>query len=456
MNDTSLRRRKRKFAAWLGWSYVLLGSLICANSASALPAQGDYDGDGRSDLAVAEVNRGLQTTSWFVRLTSGAPSLGFNFAGAADAFVTGRYFRNDPRVYPGIVRVKDQTQPLAWTIKTPSGADASMNYGVPGDIIPNQGDLDCDGITDLVVTRNGTGIYQGFKLWYVALSAKPGAVQQMLFGLATDHVATADMDGDGCSELLVLRENFHWFSRKLFQEGVTDVQWGLPGDIPLVPQDMTGDGIADYIVTRNFGGVQYALVRLPDGSTSIEQLGNSTAVPLVGNFIGVNFFAWLERATSFIGVGQFDRVPVVFPFSLPTNWLIRPDGTVVPPLVAPAPAPAPTAPASNGNDGVRCDGEIARNDGSGGFKNNAQNSRGTIKVMFPKKFTGNIAAVEALFNGKVIDTLDEGSTLEWGDRERYYGNKSLRSYPHDLLIRLTTRTGRAYCVTLPDPSKTYD
>jgi hypothetical protein len=443
------RRQRKKIFAALGFFFLFMPALF-VDAVHAIPAPGDFDGDGRSDLTVAEVDRAAQSTVWYVRLTSGAPALGYIFPGAADALVTGRFYAGDPRVFPGIVRVVDAAQPLEWTIRNPSGTNNVLRFGLPGDLIPNQGDLDCDGVTDVAVTRNGGGgYYDGFKLWYVALSAKPGAVQEMLFGLAGDHVATADMDGDGCSELLVLRSDFHWYSRKLFQDKVTDVQWGLPGDTPLLPQDLTGDGRADYIVTRNFGAQQYGLLRLSNGSAAMQALGSPTAIPLIGNFIGTPLYAWLERATSFIGVLQGDQSVSVFPFSIPTNWLVRPDGTVVPPLVASAAA----APADSG---AGCDGEIDRSDGSGGFKNNPKNSRGTIKVMFPKSFTGNIRRVEAVHQGRVIDVLDEGSTLEWGDRERYYGNDPLRSYPENLLIRVATNSGRAYCVTLPDPAKVYD
>jgi len=432
---------------------LMIGGIPLPQVASAI-VPGDYDGDEKSDLAVAQVNRAAQSTIWYVRLTSGAPALGYNFPGAGDALVTGRYFKGDTRVFPGIVRVTSLTSPLEWMVKNPVGATLSVLYGSPGDTVPNQGDLDCDGVTDFVVARAGTpGHYQGFKLWYVALSAKPGLVQEMLFGLAGDRIGTADMDGDGCSELLALRDDYTWYSRKLFNDNVTAVQWGLPGDVALLPQDFTGDGIADYVVARNFGNQMYGILRQPNGQAQLTALGTSTSVPLIGNFIGANWYAWVERATSFIGVAQFDGGVSVFPFSLPTNHIIRPDGTVIQPLVAEAAA----APAVSGSNGVQCDSQIKRNDGSGGFKNNPENSRGTIKIMFPKQYTGNIDEVNAYGpDGKFIEELSEGDTLEWGERERYYGHKSLRSYPNNLVIQIVLKSGKTACTTLADPGKVYE
>ena len=58
---------------------------------------------------------------------------------------------------------------------------------------PNQADVDCDGITDFIVTRNGTALYPGLKVWYVAMSSQGGQVFETVFGLPNDKVGLADM-----------------------------------------------------------------------------------------------------------------------------------------------------------------------------------------------------------------------------------------------------------------------
>ncbi len=443
-----MKRQKRNFARAICLSLALSSTIFSAASAYAAPALGDYDGDGTSDLAAVEINRAAQNTFFYVVPTPSKPAIGFNFGAAADALVTGEYYKNDPRTYPGIVRVLNQFSPLNWIIKAPGGGENSILFGSPGDIVPNQSDLDCDGVTDFVVTRAGSPTrFAGFKLWYVGLSANPGVVQEMLFGLAGDTAGTADMDGDGCSEMVLLRgSDYTWYSRKLFDDTVTAKQWGLAGDVGLLPHDLNNDGAADYTVTRNINGRLTAISWLSNGTAQLVTLGNPTAVALTGNFTGVSDFAWLERATSFIGVRQQDGSAAVFPFSKPSNYVVRPDGTVIQPITGEATA------------GPRCDAQIRRNDGSGGFKNNPKNSRGTVKVMFPKiPFTGNIRAVKAYApNGAFLEQLGEGSTLEWGERERYYGRRSLGSYPKNLLILVEMNDGRNFCTTLEDPTKVYE
>ncbi len=148
---------------WLGAATMTLLSL--ASVASAAPAQGDYNGDGISDLAVANVNRNAKTTSWVVRNTANGQTVGYNFNVPGDALVTGKWY-GDGRTYAGVVYVRDAKKPLEWYLKNPQGAEVFLNYGLPGDTVPNQGDMDCDGVTDLVVARN----ISGYKIWFIALS----------------------------------------------------------------------------------------------------------------------------------------------------------------------------------------------------------------------------------------------------------------------------------------------
>ena len=462
-----MMKLKSTVRALLALFALMLGGMV--TQAHAAPGLGDYDGDGISDLAVAEVNRPANSTIYFVRLTASASPISYIFNAAADALITGRFFKNISRDFPGAVIARGAGQPLEWRIKNPSGTENVLSYGSPGDTIPNQGDLDCDGVTDLVVARSGAAnFYPGFKLWYVALSSTPGYVQQLLFGLAGDRVATADMDGDGCSELVVLRNNFVWYSRKLFADSVSEVQWGLPGDIPLVPQDIDGDGGADYAISRVTGPTQTAFIRFSNGSTAVETIGGPTSVPFIGSFIGSPFFAWSQRNTGFTGVLQANRSVAVFPFGLATNHMIRPDGTVVPPnesgafgtAVVNTAVAAPAAPVAT-SSGVRCDGELRKNDGSGGFVNSAGNSKGTLKIIFPSGLRGRVRNVKTYSGGRLFDELDlytlgANGGLEWGGRERWYGNKGEGSYPDNLLVQAELSDGRMLCVTLPNPQQRYD
>ena len=437
---------------------ILFSALFAA---SAFAAEGDYDGDGLSDLSAAQVGPGV--TAWISRASSGAASPYYVWNGVADALVGGRYFHGDFRSYPGAVFSKG-TEPLSWHIKHRFSGESVIRFGATGDSIPNQGDVDCDGITDFIVARNGSGAnFPGFKLWYVATSSKPGYVQQLLFGLAGDQVGTSDMDGDGCSELVLFRGDYTWFSRKLFNDFVSQAQWGSPGDIPLLPKDFNGDGAADYVVSRVTGTTQTALIRLSNGNFEAVPLGFSTSVPMTGSFIGLNFFAWVERLASAAAILQFNRTPFVFPFANPSNTIIRPDGTVVYPQEFPwdggidqtVGAAVPGTPSLPTSGGISCDAQLKRNDGSGGFVNNPKSSRHSLKLIFPESFTGAIAQVQVWYNGAHYETLYLGGK-EYGNRERYYGKKDINSYPDGIQIVLFHRNGTKHCTVLEDPQRRYE
>lgn len=440
------------------WNWMFATLLFCGYGVNAYAVPGDYDGDGRADLAIIDADEPEDKTTVFVRLSSNGNVQPYVFHPFGNWVISGQFYGNG-RTYPGIVSNRGAGQPLRWTITTPSGSQVALNYGVAGDSVPNQGDLDCDGVTDLTVVRDGTAsFYPGFRIWHVALSSQGGAIYQAVFGLPGDEPYTADTDGDGCSELVSLRAGFNWFSKDLFGEDYTQVQWGLPGDIPVLPTDVNGDGQPEYIVTRPVGGAQVVLIRYANGASSGDFLGSSASIPLIGNFFGVNTFAWFERSQGVFGLRTATGAVARVAFGNQRRGVLRPDGSEVTESesgVFGTSVAAPSGGASGGTGGVRCDSTIPIRDGSGNFKNNPENSRGTLKIMYPKAFTGNIATVTAHSAGQLVDSLRLGG-LEWGNRERWYGTKSLGSYPNDLLVVAGLKNGQNVCVTLPDPERVYD
>ena len=85
----------------LAYIYFLFLPILFFPSWSSA-AEGDYNGDGVSDLSVALVYRSSNSTAWLTRLNAGQ-YLFWTFPVAGDAFVAGSYFGERETLPPGLV-----------------------------------------------------------------------------------------------------------------------------------------------------------------------------------------------------------------------------------------------------------------------------------------------------------------------------------------------------------------
>jgi len=126
--------------------------------------------------------------------------------------------------------------------------DAMATFGAPGDT-GLSGDLDGNGVSDLVLYRNGT--------WFIDSNLTATVTAQVGFGgVGGDIPLLGDMNGDGRDDLIIYRSGT-WYVN--FNPGAANVDavyhfGGVAGDIPLVG-DLNGDGKLDLIIYRN--GVWY-------------------------------------------------------------------------------------------------------------------------------------------------------------------------------------------------------
>lgn len=236
---------------------------------------GDYDGDGKTDHAIW---RG-QDSIWYIRQSSDGGALldlwGANFAPHFDVPQPGD-FDGDGKTDLAVWRPSTGT----WYVKRIS--DGAIFSGMLGqaDDIPVAADYDGDGKTDFAVWRPGNGV------WYIKNSG--GGVQTIPWGAGFapyfDVPVPADYDGDGKADLAIWRgQDSLWYIRPSASPNVPLVQlWGANfapyNDVP-VPADYDGDGKADIAVWRPTTGTWYVL-RSSNGAIEGQQHGQNGDTPV--------------------------------------------------------------------------------------------------------------------------------------------------------------------------------
>lgn len=140
-------------------------------------------------------------------------------------------------------------------------------------------DLDSDGRSDIIHWEESTGT------WYWKKSRESfRTTRKTQWGLPGDKPFVGDFNGDRKPDFAVYREGPvpYWFVLYSYTNsfGTTgnwaQIQWGLPGDIPVVG-DFDQSGSTDLAVWRPSNGTWY--IRRSTGSTYALQWGLSNDVP---------------------------------------------------------------------------------------------------------------------------------------------------------------------------------
>jgi hypothetical protein len=157
----------------------------------------------------------------------------------------------------------------------------SFTYGVPGDI-PLIGDIDNDGIVDAVIFRNG--------MWYVSKFVEPGhdgrdTDYSFNYGVPGDIPVLADIDNDGVDDVVIFR-NGKWYvsDEATHQVTVDTFYYGVADDIPIV-DDIRNDGSNDIAILR---GGRWWVSRLDLSGTDYKFMyGIPGDYPILNKFCSV-------------------------------------------------------------------------------------------------------------------------------------------------------------------------
>ena len=266
-----------------------------------------YDTDGKPDIAVWRQNLSLGTANWFAKNSSTGTSVQRLFGHPGDVPVPFDY-DGDGRTDMALWRPSTGE----WlVIHSLTGQLRTVQWGVGGDT-PAPGDYDGDGKADLAVWRPSegrwwikgyindargiregggagdvavTGDYNGDRITDAALWNPYSAIWNVLtfpprsiyWGHIADTPVPADYDGDRTTDFILFHDGY-WYIKNNLGGGQSVIALGGPGDVPIA-QDFDGDGRADITVFRPWTS-EWFILRTSDNTYQREVFGGLGDIPV--------------------------------------------------------------------------------------------------------------------------------------------------------------------------------
>lgn len=184
-------------------------------------AAADYDGDGRSDIAV------FRAGTWYI-IESSTGTIRYDYFGQSGDVPTPNDYDKDGKADLAVAR-SESGQRMWYRLNSSNGQFSGIQFGLSSDaFFSGRTDYDGDGAADISVIRN----IGGQRNFYI-LRSSDGQFEAVQWGLASDVVKLADYDGDGRTDLAVTRaENGGriWYILQSSNGSVRYDYWGLAGD----------------------------------------------------------------------------------------------------------------------------------------------------------------------------------------------------------------------------------
>lgn len=153
----------------------------------------DFDGDGTSDITFLTASGSLDVRWQSDPSDDVGTALDEIFGLQTDSNVMAHWLGAENPAYLGVVRLRTESNKLAWKILLGGGKLQEELFGRGGDVYLSGGDFNGNGIADAAVARSSGGKLR----WNIKsdLFGSPGGIRTARFGFAGDRVFYASPDG---------------------------------------------------------------------------------------------------------------------------------------------------------------------------------------------------------------------------------------------------------------------